>query len=186
MVRSWANLYKKRNNDSNIFQQNLIKSRSYHMILVFYIKHWKILLVTLDLTHSVMNKLRYLLLILPVMLLFSCNSSKNTVANSSTDETSLQEKNRANIELLTRIRRLPGVILKNGKPAINKNSNTVAPYGSGEPLYVLNGQIIGNSFQSIDELVHSYNVKSVKVLSDSDAAFYGSQAASGVIAVTTY
>lgn len=133
-----------------------------------------------------MFKLKYLLLILPVILLFSCNSSKKTVASSSSEEITLQEKNRANLELLTRIRRLPGVVLKNGKPAITKNSNTVAPYGSGEPLYVLNGQIIGNSFQSIDELVHSYNVKSVKVLSDSDAAFYGSQAASGVIAVTTY
>lgn len=33
-------------------------------------------------------------------------------------------------------------------------------YGSSpEPLYVLNNQIIGNSFQSVNELIESFNVK---------------------------
>lgn len=71
-------------------------------------------------------------------------------------------------------------------PIINKTSNSFASGGSQEPLYVLNNQIIGNSFHSINELIDSYNVKKIVILSGADAAGYGTQGANGVIKITSY
>jgi len=107
--------------------------------------------------------------------------------------TNLQEeidgKNRGNVPLLTRIRQLPGVTTKNGVPVVNKAANSLGGFAGsdfGEPLYVLNNQIIGASFVRIDELVDNYNVKKVELLTGSDASFYGTQGAKGVIKITTY
>jgi TonB-dependent SusC/RagA subfamily outer membrane receptor len=51
---------------------------------------------------------------------------------------------------------------------------------------VLNRQIIGNSFSSINNIVESYNVKDIKILTGADASPYGSQGANGVVLITTY
>jgi len=57
---------------------------------------------------------------------------------------------------------------------------------SGEPLYILDDYIVGQSFRSVNELVESVNVKKVEALSASEASLYGSRAASGIIKITTY
>ena len=101
-------------------------------------------------------------------------------------EQELERKNRGQVSLLTRIRQLPGVSLKNGVPVINKASNNLNSRDFGEPLYVLNGQIIGNSFSRIDELVDSFNVKKIEVVAGPDTSFYGAQGAKGVIKITTF
>jgi hypothetical protein len=120
------------------------------------------------------------------ILLSACGPSKNT---SSADETSLdqtlQEKNRVTISLLNRIRQKPGVIIRNGVPLINKNSNSVYEGGSAEPLYILNNNIIGNSFRDIDQLVDNVNVKEIIILTGSDATEYGSRGGKGVIKIIT-
>lgn len=58
--------------------------------------------------------------------------------------------------------------------------------GSSEPLYVLNGYAVGNSFRGIDQLVDNVNVKKVEALTGSDASVYGARGANGVIVITTY
>lgn len=125
----------------------------------------------------------YLLLCL-CMVLSACGPSKNTSTpdNVSLDQ-SLQSKNRVTISLLNRIRQMPGVIVSNGVPVINKTSNSLynestqpgASIGSSEPLYVLNGYIVGSSFRDIDQLVDNTNVKEIIVLTGSDASEYGSR-----------
>jgi hypothetical protein len=136
----------------------------------------------------------YLLLCLCIVL-SACGPSKNnsTSDNVSLDQ-SLQTKNRVTISLLNRIRQLPGVIVSNGVPVINKTSNSLynestqpgASIGSPEPLYVLNGYIVGSSFRDIDQLVDNTNVKEIIVLTGSDASEYGSRGAKGVIKINTY
>ncbi len=136
----------------------------------------------------------YLLLCL-CMVLSACGPSKNTSTpdNVSLDQ-SLQSKNRVTISLLNRIRQMPGVIVSNGVPVINKTSNSLynestqpgASIGSSEPLYVLNGYIVGSSFRDIDQLVDNTNVKEIIVLTGSDASEYGSRGAKGVIKIITY
>lgn len=138
-----------------------------------------------QLTNLDMNKILGLLLLAALSIGTSCASSKSSTTSVSSAE-EIEEKNQGHIPLLTRIRRLPGVVLQNGVPTIAKNTNTVSSFGSGEPLYILDGQLIGNSFNRINDLVDNFNVKSVKVLKGSAASSYGAQAASGVIAIETY
>ncbi len=80
---------------------------------------------------------------------------------------------------------MPGVIIRNGVPLINKMSNSVYEGGSSEPLYVLNDYIVGNSFRDINQLIDNNNVKEIIVLTGSDASEYGSRGAKGVIKIIT-
>lgn len=98
----------------------------------------------------------------------------------------LEQRNRNNISLLQRIRQLPGVTISNGVPVIINTSNSIDKSANVEPLYLLNDYIVGNNFRALNELVDSYNVKSVRKLSSSEASYYGSRAGNGVIKVTTY
>jgi len=52
-------------------------------------------------------------------------------------------------------------------------------FGSSDPLYVINGVIV----QSIDN-VNPVEVKSISVLTGSQAAIYGVRGANGVISIT--
>lgn len=120
------------------------------------------------------------------ILLCSCGPSKNTTKEKSSLDTELREKNRANVSLLQRIRQKPGVVLQNNVPILNKTTNSFDSGGNQEPLYVLNNQVIGNSFHSVNELIDSYNVKKIVILSGADAAGYGTQGSNGVILIITY
>lgn len=122
-------------------------------------------------------------LLLVSILVFSCGSSKDTSEGPSDLQTSLNKKNRAAISLLNQIRQKPGIILKNGRPALQKTDNS---FTEQEPLYVLNDLIIGNSFNAVDDLVDSYMVKKIQVLGGAETSFYGARGASGVIKITTF
>ncbi|MDF4201696.1 TonB-dependent receptor plug domain-containing protein [Maribacter sp. SA7] len=120
------------------------------------------------------------------ILMSSCGPVKNTSGNTSSLDNELREKNRANVSLLQRIRQKPGVVLQNNVPILNKTANSFDSSGNQEPLYVLNNQVIGNSFLSVNELIDSYNVKKIIILSGADAAGYGTQGSNGVIKITSY
>lgn len=122
--------------------------------------------------------------LLLLLSLASCTTTKPTQAGVLGQE--LEEKNRNNLSLLQRIRQLPGVTISNGVPVIINTANSIDKSANVEPLYVLNNYIVGNSFRSVIELVDSFNVKSVRKLSSSEASFYGSRAGNGVIKITTY
>lgn len=126
------------------------------------------------------------LFLIAVILLCSCSSAKSTSNDRSSLDTELREKNRANISLLQRIRQKPGIVLQNNVPILNKTTNSFDSGGNQEPLYVLNNQVIGNSFHSVNELIDSYNVKKIVILSGADAAGYGTQGSNGVIKITSY
>ena len=135
------------------------------------------------------------LLFFALLLAISCGPTKNATSQSGSElEQDLTEKNRVTISLLDRIRQKPGVIIRNGVPIINKTSNSLSNQsddpsgimlGSPEPLYVLNGYPVGNSFRDIDRLVDSINVKDIVVLTGADASSYGARGAKGVILITT-
>ena len=122
--------------------------------------------------------------LLITLSLGSCKSTKPTVVGELEQE--LEEKNRNNISLLQRIRQLPGVSLRYGVPVILSTANSIDSDVSVEPLYILDDYIVGQSFRALNELVEGNNVKSVRKLSSSEAAFYGSRAGNGVIKITTY
>lgn len=118
-----------------------------------------------------------------ILVLTSCKSTSTSTNDKPLKET-LEEKNRSSISLLNRIRKLPGITLRGGVPMFLKNNNSVQ--SNNEPLYILDDYTVGTSFKSVNGLVKNANVKKVEALSASDASFYGSRAASGVIKITTY
>ena len=132
-----------------------------------------------------MKKIAPLLLIFFSILAISCSSTKNTAVAKKDLDKELTEKNKGNITLLDRIRKKPGIVIRSGVPIINKASNSFSA-GNPEPLYVLNSYTVGSSFRSVNQLVDSFNVKEIKVLTGSDASEYGSRASNGVIIITTF
>jgi outer membrane receptor for monomeric catechols len=132
-----------------------------------------------------MKKIAPFLIVFFSILAISCSSTKNTTVVNKDLDKELTEKNKGNITLLDRIRKKPGIIIRSGVPIINKASNSFS-VGNPEPLYVLNSYVVGSSFRSVNQLVDSFNVKEIKVLSGPDASEYGSRAANGVIIIITY
>jgi hypothetical protein len=129
--------------------------------------------------------MKKLVLLFSFLLAIGCGSSKSTSDSPSNLQAELSRKNRAAIPLLVQIRQKPGIILKNGVPALQKADNSL-PSTTQEPLYLLNDYIVGNSFTAIDELIDNFMVKKIEVISGSGASFYGSRGANGVIKITTF
>ena len=132
-----------------------------------------------------MKKLSFFVFFLIALMVCRCNSSKSTTVQKSELNKELNEKNKGNVSLLDRIRRKPGIVIRNGVPAINKASNSFSASNT-EPLYVLNSYVVGSSFRSVNQLVDSFNVKDIKIVAGAEASEYGSRGANGVIIITTF
>lgn len=129
-----------------------------------------------------MKKLSYLSYVLILTAIVSCGSLKskdNTAANTE----QVSEANKDLLPLFNQIIRLRGISGASGVPLFISNNNSVI--GSSEPLYVINGSIIGNSFASIVDVVNPMDVKSIKPIKGPDASFYGSRGSNGVLVITT-
>ena len=133
-----------------------------------------------------MKKICFALSLVALIALSSCSATKNEDSSSVNLKEELDRKNRANVSLLNQIRQKPGIILKNGVPVLQKMENSTSSFGTQEPLYVLDGLIVGNSFASVDDLVDNYMVQKIEVISGSDASFYGARGAKGVIKINTF
>ncbi len=133
-----------------------------------------------------MEKTIWYYLVSLTVLLVSCGTPKGSSATKSNLDQELIEKNKGSVSLLQRISQKSGIVLQNNVPIINKTANSISSSGSQEPLYVLNGQIIGSSFSSINNIVDSYSVKDITILTGANASPYGSQGGNGVILITTY
>lgn len=115
----------------------------------------------------------------------SCGSSQKASRNGAALQKELDDRNSAVIPLITRIRKLPGIALENGVPVFIKSQNTAQTGARNEPLYVVDGLIIGNSYRRVKDIVQAVDVADVDGLSGSEASFYGTRGANGVILITT-
>ncbi|MDX1314259.1 MAG: TonB-dependent receptor plug domain-containing protein [Eudoraea sp.] len=129
------------------------------------------------------NRILSFLLLLVVL---SCTTYKSGTGQEKSLDAELQDRNRATVSLLDRLRRTRGIIIRRNTPYVLKSTADSPSAQSYEPLYVLDGYPIGNSFRSIRDLVQPVDVKEIEVLTGSDASFYGSRAGAGVIKITTY
>ena len=125
-------------------------------------------------------------LLLLAFAFVSCTSSKIRATQEQPLDIELQERNRATVSLLDRLRRIPGIIIRRNTPYILRATADSPTSASYEPLYVLDGYPVGNSFRSVKNLVLNVDVKNIEVLTGSEASFYGSRAGAGVIKITTY
>lgn len=120
-----------------------------------------------------------------VLLATSCGSSAATTSGNNSLREDLQTKNRFAIPLLDQISQLPGVVIRNGVPVLVKSSAAIRNAPTREPLYVLDGYIVGSSFREVDQLVQNIQVAEIEILSGPEASFYGSRGGRGVIRITT-
>jgi TonB-dependent SusC/RagA subfamily outer membrane receptor len=94
----------------------------------------------------------------------------------------------SNVSLNEMIQRLPGVRSTGGQGAyarfvVDGTSNS---FMSGtDPLFVVDGRVIGTDYSIVFSLVDPRKVASVSVLKGSDASIYGSRGANGVIVIRT-
>ena len=126
------------------------------------------------------------LLLMLAFVFVSCTSTKIKDSQKQPLDLELQERNRATVSLLDRLRRIPGIIVRRNTPYILSNSADSPTSTSSEPLYVLDGYPIGNSFRDVSQLAQNVDVKTIEILKGSEASFYGSRAGAGVIIITTY
>ena len=127
-------------------------------------------------------------LLISGVLLVSCGGSRQAAPAGSGEEslqTTLEERNSAVIPLITRIRQLPGITLQGGVPMLIKANNTFGATENSEPLYVLDGIPLGNSFSQVRDIVQITDVESISLVQGADASFYGSRGSNGVIIITT-
>lgn len=125
--------------------------------------------------------------------LFGCSpkiqdSASSQSAGSDLDAKEMRiDKRELNPEfaLETYLRRTPGVTLQgsgnNAKVTIRGvNSLTL----NTEPLFIINGNPVGNTYVRAANVVRGMEIKSVKVLKGSDASLYGVRGAGGVVIIT--
>lgn len=129
-----------------------------------------------------MKKLSYLLFVFVFTAIVSCGSLKSK-DNSPTNTEQVSEANKDLLSLFNQIIRLRGISGASGVPLFISTSNSVL--GTHEPLYVLDGNVIGSSFASIRDVVNPMDVEKIKSVKGADASFYGARASNGVIEITT-
>lgn len=109
-------------------------------------------------------------------------SVKKSEATSPVSEEEVKE---ASMSLSDYLRRIPGVYVQ-GR---GENATVmVRGYGSleanHEPLFIVNGSIMGNSYSQVARMIDSNDIKSVSVLKDvSSTSVYGMQGQNGVILI---
>lgn len=133
-----------------------------------------------------MRRLLHISFLAFFLIFGSCSNTKAPTTGTKNISKELEERNKGNVSLLQRVRQLPGIMLRNGTPHFIKSFNQISGSSATEPLYVLNGYVVGNSFSSVNQLVESFNVKKIEAITGAAAAEYGVRGGSGVIKITTY
>lgn len=107
--------------------------------------------------------------------------SGGVILETDTDEIINYENYR---DLADYLRRIPGVQVTGAGDNINVQIRGTSSFTSEtRPLYVVDGQIRGNSYYDVNRSLVMSEVANIRVLKDSDAASYGARGANGVIII---
>ena len=127
------------------------------------------------------------------LILLSCSPKIQDATSPSGKEADLGakemkiDKKELNPEfaLETYLRRTPGVIMRG-----SGNNATVSIRGvnsftqNTQPLFIINGNDVGNNYSRAANLVRGMEIKSVRVLKDADASIYGVRGSGGVVVIS--
>jgi TonB-dependent SusC/RagA subfamily outer membrane receptor len=123
-------------------------------------------------------------------LLFSmgCSSVSSTVAgdNKSRPERSISDDMDYFTSLADYLYKVPGVnISGSGVVTIRGINSFDTTYSPITPLFVIDGQAVGYSYNEANRMLDPRYIDYVKVLKGPDAAIYGSRGGNGVIEIVT-
>jgi len=84
------------------------------------------------------------------------------------------------------LQRVPGVQVSgpSQNPSI-KVRGSASFMTNTDPLYVIDGNVVGNSYTQVNSMLNVRDIDNVRVLMGSDASIYGVRGANGVILITT-
>lgn len=132
-------------------------------------------------------KSKLLFSILTLSLLFAgCSSTGNTVSNSGDDDGRISNEKDYYRSLADYLTKVPGVNVSGSGDSAYVTIRGISSFQSGNtPLYVVDGQAIGNNYSQANNMVNPQDIDYVRVLKGPDAAIYGVRGANGVIVIVT-
>ena len=134
----------------------------------------------------------FLTLFFLVAFVFSgCSSSKPGTADLTNQQGQREPGSQdidvtKGVDLVSYLRRIPGVNVRGSGERASVQIRGQSSFGtSADPLFVVNGTIIGTSFGTLLSTVDPAEIKRVRVLKDaSDTSRYGLQGGNGVLEFT--
>lgn len=134
--------------------------------------------------------MRYILAALTFIIVMSCSSTQSTsTADASNNKKSSIDvlKEKPNLELIDFLRTKSGLQITGNAPTYKilvRGYKTVE--GSQEPLYVINGDQRGRSYNQASYAVDVYKITKVNIVPATRAASkYGDRGGNGVIEITS-
>ena len=108
-------------------------------------------------------------------------ASEGNISETDTDEIISYGNYR---DLADYLRRIPGVQVTGAGENVNVQIRGTSSFTSEtRPLYVVDGQMMGNSYFVVNRSIVMNEVANIRILKDSDAASYGARGANGVIII---
>jgi len=143
--------------------------------------------------------------ILLASLLMSCKTNQSATRNSekpevvdrgydhalekdviqSSNTMKPNERAPSNRTLADMLRQTSGVSVTGQGNNVSVKVRGINSFGPSDPLYVINGSPVGNSYTDIASTIDPNTITSITVLKGSDAAIYGSRGGNGVIVIRT-
>ncbi len=120
-----------------------------------------------------------------MLLVSSCYTSEKAIQNDK-DENMVDANVQGMRQLIDYIRVQPGVEVRGGASnpiAVIRGAKSFS--GENEPIYVVDGVIVGNSYREAVSSVDIFNIERVMVITPPRAGKYGARGQDGVIEITT-
>jgi TonB-dependent SusC/RagA subfamily outer membrane receptor len=132
-------------------------------------------------------KSKLLLSIITLSLLFAgCSSTGNSASTNEEDDGRISNENDYYRSLADYLTKVPGVNVRGSGDNAYVTIRGISSFQSGNtPLYVIDGQTVGNNYSQANNMVNPQDIDYVRVLKGPDAAIYGVRGANGVIVIVT-
>lgn len=125
-----------------------------------------------------------------LFILSGCRSSETTTAAQGTgtersNEIITDDKN-FHKDLGSYLQLIPGIRVLGSESNRKVMVHGVSSFSmNNEPLFVLDGQVVGNTYSQVQNIINVNDIDNVRVLKGSDATIYGIRGANGVVLITT-
>ncbi|WP_234570709.1 TonB-dependent receptor [Rhodohalobacter sp. 614A] len=121
------------------------------------------------------------------LLVAGCSSVGSSVAGQNNDrpEGSVSDDNDYFTSLADYLQKVPGVNINSGVVTIRGYNSFDSRYSPITPLFVIDGNAIGYSYNEANKMVDPRYIDYVRVLKGPDAAIYGVRGGNGVVEIVT-
>lgn len=127
-----------------------------------------------------------------ILLIFGCSTSEPGIAESQVKsdtenpEGAVTDNKNYYRSLADYLYQIPGINISGPKNNQLVTIRGISSFNSGiEPLFVIDGQIIGSNYAQANNMINVWDIDYVRVLKGADAGIYGVRGGNGVILIVT-